>query len=216
MDPRKQRTVDALLRAAEEVFAEQEAELVTVEEIAARAGVAVGSIYNHFGSKSGLHAAVVERALAIDRTFMDRAYTPERNPIEQLYSAAEEYLEFYLAHPEYFRMLAFPASPGRYAAGKDMAQRLAESVNEQNRRLVEAVRLGVAAGSIREVDPDAVATVLWASWNGIISLGWRPDDLHRSAPELRELLRTATDVIARGLLTDHGTNAGPSRPETRR
>jgi hypothetical protein len=69
---------------------------------------------------------------------------------------------------------------------------------------------------IAEVNPDAVATVLWASWNGIISLGWRPDDLHRSAPELRELLRTATDVIARGLLTDHRRNAGPGRPETHR
>lgn len=208
MDPRKQRTVDALLRAAEEVFAEQEAELVTVEEIAARAGVAVGSIYNHFGSKSGLRAAVVERALAVDRTYMDRAYTPERDPVEQLYSAAEEYFEFYLAHPEYFRMLAFPAAPGRYAAGKDMAQRLAESVNEQNRRLVEALRGGMAAGALREVDPEVVATVLWASWNGIISLGWRPDDLHRSAPELRELLHTATDVIALGLLTDQGRSSG--------
>ncbi|MEV3961478.1 TetR/AcrR family transcriptional regulator [Nocardia sp. NPDC050193] len=210
MDPRKQRTVDALLRAAEEVFAAQEAELVTVEEIAARAGVAVGSIYNHFGSKSGLHAAVVERALAVDRTYMDRAYTPERDPVEQLYSAAEEYFEFYLAHPEYFRMLAFPATPGRYAAGKDMAQRLAESVNEQNRRLVEALRGAMAAGTLREVDPEAVATVLWASWNGIISLGWRPDDLHCSAPELRELLHTATDVIALGLLTDQGRSSGPA------
>ncbi|MFI9534732.1 TetR family transcriptional regulator C-terminal domain-containing protein [Nocardia fusca] len=113
-------------------------------------------------------------------------------------------------------MLAFPASPGRYAAGKDMAQRLAESVNEQNRRLVDALRLGVAAGTIREVDPDAVATVLWSSWNGIISLGWRPDDLHRSAPELRELLRTATDVIARGLLTDQGREAGTGMTEMHR
>lgn len=208
MDPRKQRTVEALLRAAEEAFAEQGAELVTVEEIAARAGVAVGSIYNHFGSKTGLQAAVTERALAVDRTYMDRAYTPERNPIEQLYSAAEKYFEFYLAHPEYFRLLAFPAAPGRYAAGKDMAQRLAESVNEQNRRLVEALRGGMAAGTLREVDPEAVATVLWASWNGIISLGWRPDDLQRSAPELRELLRTATDVIALGLLTEQGRSSG--------
>jgi hypothetical protein len=72
----------------------------------------------------------------------------------------------------------------------------------------------VAAGTIREVDPDAVATVLWASWNGIISLGWRPDDLHRSDRELRALLRTATDVIALGLLTDRGKEAGTGQPET--
>lgn len=213
MDPRKQRTIDALLRAAEEVFAEQEADAVTVEEIAARAGVAVGSLYNHFGSKSGLRAAVVERALDADRDHMDRAYTAGRTPIEQLYAAAEEYFEFYLAHPEYFRMLAFPGSPGRYPAGKDMAWRLAESVNEQNSRMVDTLRAGMAAGTVRAGDPAAVATVLWASWNGIISLGWRPDELRRSTSDLRELLRTATDVIARGLLTgqDPGLAEEPAR-----
>lgn len=36
--------------------------------------------------------------------------------------------------------------------------------------------------------------------NGIIGLGWRPDRLRRSEAELRELLKTAADIIARGLL----------------
>lgn len=209
MDPRKQRTIDALLRAAEEIFAVQDADTVTVEEIAARAGVAVGSLYNHFGSKSGLQAAVVERALDVDRDYMDRAYTAARTPTEQLYAAADEYFEFYLAHPEYFRMLAFPGSPGRYPAGKDMARRLAESVNEQNRRMVDALRAGMAAGTVRAGDPAAVTTVLWASWNGIISLGWRPDELRRTSSELRDLLRTATDVIALGLLTGQQPGGAP-------
>ena len=112
MDPRRQRTVDALLRAAEELFAEQPVQRVGVEAIAERAGVAVSSIYNHFGSKSGLHAAVVQRALDVDREYMDAAYTWQRTGVEQLYAAAEEYLRFYLEHPDYFRMLAFPSQPG--------------------------------------------------------------------------------------------------------
>ncbi|NBH02963.1 TetR/AcrR family transcriptional regulator [Amycolatopsis sp. SID8362] len=200
MDPRKQRTIDALLRAAEEVFTGRAAADVTVEEIAGCAGVAVGSIYNHFGSKAGLHAAVVERALDVDRRYMDRAYRQDRTPVEQLYAAADEYLEFFVAYPEYFRMLAFPGDPGQYAAGKELAERLVRSVAEQNGRLVDALRRGVAAGELRTVDPDEVATVLWASWNGVISLGWRPDSLRRSPEELRGLLRTATDVVAHGLL----------------
>jgi TetR/AcrR family transcriptional regulator len=200
MDPRRQRTIDALLRAAEEVFAAQGVEVTTVEEIAARAGVAVGSIYNHFGSKSGLHAAVVERALGVDRNYMDRAYTADRTPLEQLYAAANEYLAFYLAYPEYFRMLAFPSGPGQYAAGHELSARLAREVDQQNQRMVEALRAGIAAGRVREVDAEAVATVLWASWNGIISLGWRPDSLRRTDSELRALLRTATDIVANGLI----------------
>lgn len=202
MDPRKRRTIDALLHAAEQVFRDRPVDDVTVEEIAELAGVAVGSIYNHFGSKGGLHAALVERALNVDRDFMDRAYTAGRTPIEQLYAAAEEYLGFYLANPDYFRMLAFPTDPGRYAAGKDLAERLARSVDEQNARMVAALRAGIEAGTIRPVDPEEVATVLWSAWNGIISLAWRPDSLRRTDAELRKLLATATDVIARGLLID--------------
>ncbi|MDQ0382243.1 TetR/AcrR family transcriptional regulator [Amycolatopsis thermophila] len=200
MDPRKRRTIDALLQAGEELFASRGVDEVTVEQIAGKAGVAVGSIYNHFGSKAGLHAAIVERALSADRDHMDRAYTAGRTPVEQLFAAAEEYLEFYLAYPEYFRMLAFPGTPGQYPAGQDLAGRLARSVDQQNRRMVEALRAGIADGTLRDVDPEQVATILWASWNGVISLGWRPDALHRTEGELRELLRTATDVVARGLL----------------
>lgn len=200
MDPRRRRTIDALLRAAQEIFTERSIEDVTVEEIADRASVAVGSIYNHFGSKAGLHAAVVQRALDVDRRFMDLAYTPDRDPVEQLYAAAEEYLQFYLENPEYFRMLAFPSDPGQYPAGRELADRLAQSVHEQNRRMVDAISRAIDDGVVRPVDPEEVATVLWSAWNGIISLGWRPDRLGRSEPELRELLKTAADLIASGLL----------------
>jgi AcrR family transcriptional regulator len=200
MNPRTQRTIDSLVRAAEEIFSERPADDVTVEEIAERAQVAVGSIYNHFGSKAGLHAAVAQRALEADRQYMDRAYTADRTAIEQLYAASDEYLEFYLAHPEYFRMLAYPDDPGRYAAGRELSEQLAEAVDVQNRRMVEALRRGVEAGVVRALVPEDVATVLWAAWNGVISLGWRPDSLRRTEPELRELLRTATDVVANGLL----------------
>jgi AcrR family transcriptional regulator len=198
-DQRKERTTAALLHAAEALFRERSVEDVTVEEIAGSAGVAVGSIYNHFGSKAGLHAALVERALAVDRDSMDRAYRSSDSPVEQIHAAAEQYLAFYLAHPDHFRMLAFPDPPGRYAAGQELSERLARSVDEQNQRLVDAIRRGIATGELRAVDPDRAATVLWAAWNGIISLAWRPDPLRRDEAGLRELLETATDVIASGL-----------------
>jgi AcrR family transcriptional regulator len=200
-DTRKQRTIAALLRATEELLRDRPVDDVTVEEIAERAGVAVGSIYNHFGSKAGLRAALVERALQVDRDFMDAAYRAGDSPITQIRAAAEQYLAFYLDHPDYFRMLAFPDPPGRYAAGQELAQRLARSVDEQNQRLVAAIRQGVAAGALRAVDPEQVATVLWAAWNGVISLSWRPDELRRDHTQLRELLEAATDVIADGLRT---------------
>ncbi|MFI1462240.1 WHG domain-containing protein [Nocardia carnea] len=91
-----------------------------------------------------------------------------------------------------------------------MARRPAESVNEQNKRMVDALRAGMAAGTVRAGDPAAVVTVLWASWNGIISLGRRPDELRRNTSELRDLLRTATDIVALGVLTGQPPGSGPA------
>jgi AcrR family transcriptional regulator len=192
--------MEALVRAGQEIFSERSVEDVTVEEIAERAGVAVGSIYNHFGSKAGLQAAVVEHALDTDRRTILGVRPIHVMPVEQIYAAAEQYLDFYLDHPDYFRMLAFPGQPGQYQAGQELSERLVRAVDEQNRRLVEALRQGTASGELREVDPEEVATILWAAWNGVISLGWRPDSLRRDPAELRALLATATEIVANGLL----------------
>ncbi len=208
MDPRAERTIEAVLGAAEQLFSKRPITEVTVEEIAATAGVAVGSVYNHFGSKAGVHIALVERALDVDRHFMDLAYTDSRGPIDQLYAAAEEYLAFYLENPEYFRMLAFPVDPGSYPAGRELGERLAKSVDEQNGRMVEAIRLGIEAGTIRDIDPEDAATMLWAAWNGIISLGWRPDSLQRKPKDLRRLLRLATEAVAHGMFTSESAPTG--------
>jgi AcrR family transcriptional regulator len=199
LDPRKQRTMDALLAAAQAMFSDRPVEEITVEEIGQHAGVAVGSIYNNFGSKEGLYAAVVARALDVDRDYMDRAYTPDRNPIEQLLAASEEYLRFALDHPQFFRMLAFPAKPGPYPAAAETAALLSQRVDEQNARMVDAIERGISEGSIRQLDPQKTATILWASWNGIISLAWRHDDLRQDPEALAELVKSAADLVSFGL-----------------
>lgn len=199
VDPRKQRTMDALVAAAEELFSEAPLEEVTVEQIGERAGVAVGSIYNNFGSKASLYAAVVDRALDVDRRYMDRAYTNDRAPVEQLLTAAEQYLRFALEHPAFFRLLAFPPALGNQPAAAETAARLARRVDEQNSRMVDAIRRGIADGSVKPIDPERTATILWASWNGIISLAWRPDELRRSDEELACLIKDAAELVSFGL-----------------
>ena len=191
--------MDALIAAAQEMFAERPVEEVTVEEIGQHAGVAVGSIYNNFGSKEGLYAAVVARALDVDRDYMDRAYTLDRNPVEQLLAASEQYLRFALDHPQFFRMLAVPAKPSPYPAAVETAALLSRRVDEQNARMVDAIERGIAEGSIRQLDPQKTATILWASWNGIISLAWRHDDLQQSPEQLAELIERAADLVSYGL-----------------
>lgn len=200
-DPRRAQTQAALIEAAEAALREMPLEAVTVQEIARRAGVAVTSIYNHFGSKAGLQAALAERAMTVDREYMDRAYVEINSPVDQLRAAAAEYLQFYLDYPDYFRMLAFPPESARNPAGLQINAQIARRVDEQNARMVSALQAGIEAGVIRKANARELATVLWASWNGMISLGWRNDSLRKSPEELRQMIHLATTVITTGLLS---------------
>src|SRR3954463_14790871 len=50
----RQETAEAVLQAAEEVFAEKGFHAASMSEIARRAGVAVGTLYNHFADRETL------------------------------------------------------------------------------------------------------------------------------------------------------------------
>jgi AcrR family transcriptional regulator len=63
---RSQRTSSRLLVASRDLFLEQGYARTSMEEIAARAGVSEQTVYNQFGTKCDLLAAVLDRAIAGD------------------------------------------------------------------------------------------------------------------------------------------------------
>ena len=60
----REETEDALLEAAEQVFAEQGVVGTRIEDISKRAGVAVGTLYNYFEDRDQLFAALMGRRRA--------------------------------------------------------------------------------------------------------------------------------------------------------
>ena len=195
---RKARTAGAILAAAREIYARDGFGGGTVEEVAERADVAVGSVYNHFGSKRGLELAVAEDAARADERFMDAAYVRGASPAEQVREAGRAFLRFYRRHPDYFRILAFPG-PVADLSGEEVRRRVAGTVEEQNARLAAALRRGVEEGVVRDIEPEAAAKVLWSAWSGIIALAWRPDLLRVDGAELEALIDVAADIVAEGL-----------------
>src|ERR671935_2557367 len=91
---RKARTTAAILDAAERHFLERGFQEAKIDRIAEEADVAVGSIYNHFGSKEGLYSALLARALELFEAYMAEDEEPAGGALEQLLDTAGRVARF--------------------------------------------------------------------------------------------------------------------------
>jgi TetR/AcrR family transcriptional regulator len=200
VDRRKAATGAAILKAAERHFLARGYYATKIEDIATDADVATGSIYVHFGSKEGLYLALLERALEVEEQYLARAFDPALPPTDQLTAAGEAYLQFYLEHPGYFRILAFPTFVSSWKSKPSPAAvRLARLAEAQIERLASVIEQAVGDGLVREVDPHRAAKFLWGAWVGVISLNTRPDRLRIRDEELESVLEEGRTMIAWGL-----------------
>lgn len=91
---------DAMLEAARELFDQVGYEQASVAQIAAAAGVAVGTINYHFGSKRGLYLAVLE---ALQESLWDQLQQLRGPARERLMDGLDLYLEMAQRHPRLFQ-----------------------------------------------------------------------------------------------------------------
>ncbi|MCF4119386.1 TetR/AcrR family transcriptional regulator [Antribacter sp. KLBMP9083] len=83
---------------------------VTVEEIAAEAGVSTGLVYYYFGSKNGLHHEIVRRAR--DSMLHASEPRPELPPIERLRDTLARLVQYVREHGPTFYSLVRGAASG--------------------------------------------------------------------------------------------------------
>jgi AcrR family transcriptional regulator len=116
-------TKGRLVQGALTEFGGRGYEAVSVTELAERAGVTIGSLYHHFGSKAGLYTAVRED---VERRLLDRMEGAAA--VSSGDAGAVLLVGFdYLVRVGLARMLAEP-HPGRQ--GDPVEQFLAASMNE--------------------------------------------------------------------------------------
>jgi AcrR family transcriptional regulator len=160
-DARRNR--ELLVQAAGELFAEQGTE-VSLDAVAARAGVGIGTLYRNFPNRDAL---------------VEAAY---RNEVAALCDAAEALLA---EHPADEALAAWMDRFVSYAAAKRGMSSALQAVNaktglysETRAEIVAAIRMllgaGVADGTLRsDVEPEDVLRAMGAIW--VISEGeaWR-------------------------------------------
>jgi TetR/AcrR family transcriptional regulator len=194
---RQRRLTAARIMASTEALAsEQPDEKLSLLKIADRAEVSLRTIFQRFGDKPGLLAAMrAQRVLRIEKLWAERHPSAGMSASERIIAAASEYLQIALEDPDAFRAVTSPRDPGASSDCQEFTEAVARRVADQNTHVAHAIMRGIDDGSIRPVDPERTATLLWAAWNGVIGLGSRPDALRADEAELRQLLVSATEAI---------------------
>ena len=120
----RREVVTAIATAAEAVFAEEGVHSAHVGEIAKRAGVAVGTLYNYFEDRDALLAALLrQRGEELANAFRSAIESVQGTPLRaQLGAFVEAYFAFFVEHRAYFKILlegeltqlkdAYPRSAG--------------------------------------------------------------------------------------------------------
>lgn len=153
---------ETILEAAEEVFARDGLHGARMEAIAQRAGVAVGTLYNHFEDRAALWEAVVTARRSKLVTALDAALARgEGQPFAaQLDAFLATVFDHFRVHGRLFALLVQGESvhaPGRKQLMRDLGLRAA--------LLVER---GVAQGALAAQDADAYPWLLVGMARGLL------------------------------------------------
>ncbi len=105
-----------LVGVAKHVFAQLGYDAASVEEIAARAGVSKPVVYEHFGGKSGIYAAVVDQEAATLLGMIMARISPGLGGREQIMGSVMAFLDYIEADEDGFRVLTRD-SPATFGAG---------------------------------------------------------------------------------------------------
>ncbi|MEW5721868.1 MAG: TetR/AcrR family transcriptional regulator [Thermodesulfobacteriota bacterium] len=146
---------ERLLETAAKLFAEKGFHQTDMAQIAAKAGVAKGSLYNYFDSKDDLYLEVCRHGLEKSRRAVYGGLDPEGDVYRQIEHIFRQGAPFALAHPEYIRLYLNVSSAGM----ERFAEKLSREVEKYTAdHLKKILKDGLARGQVRpDLDVNAAA-----------------------------------------------------------
>ena len=141
---------NAILDAAEIVFAERGFHAARIQDIAARARIAVGTVYNHFETKDDVLAALFEQHANAFADALEASEDDPRGFEPSLRARVGRLLAYIDQHRGFFVLLT---EVGGFVRTPKAVERLRRAF----RALVDA---GISAGALQSKSPDRVARFL--------------------------------------------------------
>lgn len=159
----RESTNQAILAAAEEVFADAGLHAARMEDIAARAGVSVGTLYNHFEDRDALVRGLMQaRRADLMATIDAAAGTSFRERLRATLVALLEHCE---RHRKFLHIMLQREVGG--GAGKGVGDK-SDAMRELDARLERLMKQGVRENALRPETADLAATLLLGMVRGLV------------------------------------------------
>jgi TetR/AcrR family transcriptional regulator len=149
---------ERLLREAARLFAERGYNQTDMAELADRAGVAKGSLYNYFSSKDDLYIYVCEDGIRRSREAVYGDIDPDWDIYRQVDHIFRSGMRFVLAYPEYLILYTNVSSAGM----ERFSERLSLTVEKYTADyLKKLLHRGMQRGTVRkDVDVNSAAFLI--------------------------------------------------------
>ena len=189
MSARTEATKRKLFVATLELIGEHGMSGLTVDDIAARAGVAKGTVYYNFGSKDGLVDALLR--YGVDLLAARLCSAGDEDPWQTLSQLVDALLVFFADYPTFAQLLVSELwrTPGQWHATLSLVRdEITSVIRAELQRLADAHRLpdGVQV-------PTAAAALFGTVL--VVALDWQVFQPSRSKDEVHESLM----LLVRGL-----------------
>ncbi len=158
------RTQAAIVTTARSLLAEGGVEACSMRSVAEGSGVTAAAIYKHFRDKTALVEHVVGLSFqAFERSLLEAIAPLPVGSFARLAALGEGYIQFAKEHEEEFKILFMPLLGG--------PKKLSDVPGEGGYRILrQCVGEAIAAGAIRDDDPDLISFYLWSRVHGIVML----------------------------------------------
>jgi AcrR family transcriptional regulator len=165
----REETNKAILQAAEQVFGSQGLAGARMEDIAARAGVAVGTLYNHFHDRDALLSDLIaSRRRDVAQRLDDELRRSER---EDFARQLEGFVGAVLSHFEEHRPFLSILLEGEHARTSPLVARGARpnaALLEVYKRVRQLIERGLAAHALQG-DPDLLPSFLMGLLRSVLA-----------------------------------------------
>jgi AcrR family transcriptional regulator len=168
-----------LLEAARKVFAEKGFHAATVDDIAAVAGVAKGTVYLYYRSKQEVYWGALEQGITELHNEIKTRLAAEATPEQKVRAYIAIKIHYFERNRDFFRIYFSELGSG-FSHPAQMPRRFEDMYLEQARILEAALQQGIRSRAIRHIRTDTAAVAISDLIRGIIVqrlLGWSKKDV---------------------------------------